>query len=149
MIQHLITLLARDLNKLKDEISKYPDDRSVWMIRGDIANSAGNLCLHLVGNLNHFIGAVLGRNGYVRDRDAEFSLKNVPRERLMADIDQTIGVVTTTLSSMSETDLNEPFPVEVRGRVESTGFMLIHFLAHFNYHLGQVNYHRRLIAPEK
>jgi uncharacterized damage-inducible protein DinB len=146
MIQDLTALFTRDLNKLRDEISKYPDEPSIWAVRGGITNSAGNLCLHLVGNLNHFIGAVLGGNGYVRDRDAEFSLKNIPRERLVADIDRTAGVVTAALSSMTDADLNKPFPVEVLGRTESTAFMLIHFLAHFNYHLGQVNYHRRLTA---
>lgn len=149
MIQHLIELLTRDLNKLRDEISKYPDEPSIWIVRGDIVNSAGNLCLHLVGNLNHFIGAVLGRNGYVRNRDAEFASRNVPRDRLLADIDRTIGVVQTTLSSMNDAELGKPFPVEVLGRAETTGFMLLHFLAHFNYHLGQVNYHRRLAGAER
>ncbi len=99
MIQNLTTLFTRDLNKLRDEISKCPDEQSIWAVRGEIANSAGNLCLHLVGNLNHFIGAVLGGNGYVRDRDAEFSLKNIPCERPLADIDRTAGVVTAARSS--------------------------------------------------
>ena len=78
MIETLSQLFLRDLDKLKTEITSFKDEKKIWEISGDIKNSAGNLCLHLCGNLQHFIGAVLGNSGYVRNRDAEFSRKNVP-----------------------------------------------------------------------
>ncbi len=78
MIETLSQLFLRDLEKLKTEISSFKDEKKIWEISGEIKNSAGNLCLHLCGNLQHFIGAVLGNSGYIRNRDAEFSRKNVP-----------------------------------------------------------------------
>ena len=78
MINTLLQLFQRDLEKLKTEISSYKDEKKIWVISGEVKNSAGNLCLHLCGNLQHFIGAVLGNSGYVRNRDAEFTRKNVP-----------------------------------------------------------------------
>ena len=69
----LAKLYERDLNKLKDEIAAYRGDADLWVAAQGTANSAGNLCQHLTGNLKHFIGAILGESDYVRDRDAEFS----------------------------------------------------------------------------
>ena len=57
-------LLQRDLEKLKTEISSFKDEKKIWEISGEVKNSAGNLCLHLCGNLQHFIGAALGNSGY-------------------------------------------------------------------------------------
>ena len=64
----------------------YKNEEDVWKIKEGISNSAGNLTLHLLGNLNHFIGATLGNTGYVRERDKEFSLKNIPRIQLVEDL---------------------------------------------------------------
>jgi uncharacterized damage-inducible protein DinB len=142
----LIELFERDLRKLQDEIRLYPDEAALWTVRDDISNSAGNLCLHLIGNLNHFVGAVLGQTGYVRQRDAEFSTKNVARDVLLEELEQTVEVVTTTLEKLPETLLEGEFPVEKHGQKVSIIYMLLHLLTHLNYHLGQVNYHRRLLA---
>ena len=79
----LVEIFIRDLDKLEQEINAYSDESRLWVIKSEIKNSAGNLCLHLTGNLQHFIGAVLGKTGYVRNRDAEFSDKNIPRSRLV------------------------------------------------------------------
>ena len=78
MTESLKSLYNRDLNKLKFEIESYKDERSIWAVDKTISNSAGNLCLHLVGNLNAYIGAELGKTSYVRNRDLEFSLKDIP-----------------------------------------------------------------------
>ena len=94
MINQLINIFSRDLNKLKEEISLYKDENSLWIVKGDISNSAENLCLHLIGNLNHFIGATLGNSGYVRTRELEFSSKNCSREEMLKSVDQTIEIVT-------------------------------------------------------
>lgn len=141
----LVEIFSRDILKLRDEINNYKDEKALWATAGNISNSAGNLCLHLVGNLNHFIGAVLGNSGYVRQRDDEFSLKNIPRNELIFKIEKTRDVVVSTLTALSEEDLELDFPEKKHDKIPTTNFMLLHLLAHLNYHLGQVNYHRRLI----
>lgn len=141
----LLQIFERDLNKLKDEISFYKDEKSLWINKNEISNSAGNLCLHLLGNLNHFIGTALGKTGYVRNRENEFAAKNISREELVIEIEKTILVVTKTLNNLSSEDFEKDFPVQKHGEIVKTDFMLLHLLTHFNYHLGQINYHRRLI----
>ena len=143
--QSLLALFTRDLNKLKEELSLYSDEAMIWKTESHIANSAGNLTLHLLGNLNHFIGATLGNTDYIRDRDAEFSEKNIPRHTLINDIDSTIGVLIDVLGSLSNEDLEKEFPLHIRDKKDSTGNTLIHLFGHLAYHLGQINYHRRLL----
>jgi len=141
----LIQLFQRDLEKLKTEITSYKDEKKIWEVSGEIKNSAGNLCLHICGNLQHFIGAVLGNSGYARDRDSEFSRKNVPVEEMQKDIDETIVIIKKTLMELDESKLEEPYPINVFGNEMTTGFFLAHLTTHLNYHLGQINYHRRLL----
>lgn len=145
MIEILSQIFIRDLEKLKTEISSFKDEKNVWNISGDIKNSAGNLCLHLCGNLQHFVGAVLGNSGYARNRDAEFTKKNVPVKELIAEIDLTIKVVKQTIESLPETKLNDIYPSNIFGEGTTIRMFLIHLIAHLNYHLGQINYHRRLL----
>ena len=145
MLTAVSELFERDLNKLITEIESYKDESDMWKIEGNISNSAGNLVLHLVGNLKHFIGAILGHTGYVREREKEFSEKNVPKMNLVDELKETIGVVKNTLMHLSEDELKNDFPVEIGGKISSTAHILIHLLSHLNYHLGQVNYHRRLL----
>jgi uncharacterized damage-inducible protein DinB len=141
----LIELFERDLQKLKTEIDLYKDEDNLWVVKEGISNSAGNLCLHLIGNLNHFIGATLGNTGYVRHRDDEFSLKNIPRQDLVMNIENCILIVKTTLLKLTDDDLVKDFPLEKHGTIVSTTNMLMHLYGHLTYHLGQINYHRRLL----
>ena len=145
MIEILIQLFQRDLEKLKTEITSYKDEKKIWEVSGEIKNSGGNLCLHICGNLQHFIGTMLGNSGYVRDRDSEFSRKNVPVEEMQKDIDETIVIIKKTLMELDESKLEEPYPINVFGNEMTTGFFLAHLTTHLNYHLGQINYHRRLL----
>ena len=140
----LIQIFERDLLQLKKEIESYADENKLWMMKEGITNTAGNLCLHLIGNLNHFISATLGNSGYARNRDNEFSLKNIPRKELLDDIDKTIASVKISLRNLSEKDFEKIFPLEKHGKTVTTDFMMLHLVSHFNYHLGQINYHRRL-----
>ena len=142
----LLELFARDLGNLENEISLYPTDESLWIVAGGISNSGGNLALHLCGNLNHFIGAQLGHTGYVRERDKEFSQKGLSKETLIQQIKATQSAVSQTLGQLTGADLEQTFPLEVLGKRWQTGAFLTHLFAHLNYHLGQVNYHRRLVA---
>lgn len=146
LTETLTQLFERDLKRLANEISLYKDESHIWTVQKDISNSAGNLCLHLLGNLNHFIGATLGHTGYVRHRDDEFSLKNIPRQDLLLNISNCLLIVTETLQKLPEEDLAADFPIEVFGKKDSTAYMLVHLATHLSYHLGQINYHRRLIG---
>jgi uncharacterized damage-inducible protein DinB len=143
--QDLIYFFERDLLKWKEEISLYEQEADLWAVRGDIANSTGNLTLHLVGNLNHFIGATLGHTGYVRQRDDEFALKNISRSTLLIMLDDTRTMVVQTLQNLSADDIEKDFPLEKHGKTVRTTHMLLHLMAHLSYHLGQINYHRRMI----
>jgi len=146
MINSLTELFIRDLTKLKDEINAYADESKLWITAKEINNSAGTLCLHLVGNLKHFLGATLGNTGFVRDRDAEFTQKDVPRAELVKGIDEAIAAVKTTLDLLDEQNLAKPYPIDFYKKQGSTAFYLLHFSSHLNYHLGQINYHRRLLS---
>ncbi|AQW94944.1 DUF1572 domain-containing protein [Elizabethkingia anophelis] len=145
MIETLQILFKRDLLKLKTEIKSYQSEENIWKISQHISNSAGNLCLHLIGNLNHFIGAITGKTGYIRNRESEFSLKDVPRTQLTEMIDNTILVIENTLNNLDEDDLKKEYPLVVFEDKMSTEFFFIHLTAHLSYHLGQINYHRRLL----
>jgi uncharacterized damage-inducible protein DinB len=145
LVETVTTLLTRDLNKLKSEIEAYRQEDKIWIIDRDIANSAGNLCLHLIGNLNTYIGAVLGHTGYIRHRDLEFSLKGIERAQLIKRIDETIQVVISSLRQLDEKKLEEEYPLLVFDQKSSIEYMLVHLATHLTYHLGQINYHRRLL----
>jgi uncharacterized damage-inducible protein DinB len=142
-------IFERELNKLIEEIKLYPDEASVWMISEGIKNSGGSLCLHICGNLQHFIGNVLGNSGYVRNRDREFSI-TVPSTELIEEVQKTIQVVNSTLQTTHEINLEEEytaFPAHLLGKEKLTkGFFLMHLISHMDYHLGQINYHRRMIS---
>ena len=145
LIETLKSLFDRDLKKLKHEIESYQNEKVIWHIEKQIANSAGNLCLHLVGNLNAFIGVQLGNTNYVRHRDLEFSLKDIPRAELIKKVEETIVVVATSLDKVTAEQLAEEYPILVFEKKTSTEFYLVHLAAHLSYHLGQINYHRRLL----
>ncbi|TJY34088.1 DinB family protein [Pontimicrobium aquaticum] len=145
LIDIVIKIFERDLNKLKEEIAAYKDESNLWIIDKAVSNCPGNLCLHLVGNLNHFIGAELGGTGYIRQRDLEFSLKDVPREELLRQVDETMDIVENTLKKLTPQDLQKEYRRRVFEDHMTTGYFLVHLTSHLAYHLGQINYHRRLL----
>jgi len=149
VIESLKILFNRDLNKLKFEIESYEFEKQIWVIDKNISNSAGNLCLHLIGNLNTYIGAEIGKTGYVRNRPLEFSLKDIPKAELISKIEDTIEVINKSLDSLTEKDLEQIYPQIVFEKEMTTGFFLIHLSAHLAYHLGQINYHRRFLDVNK
>ena len=145
VIDTLQKIFKRDLEKLKQEINLYRDEKKLWVIDKNIANSAGNLCLHLVGNLNTYIGAEIGKTGYIRNRDLEFSQKDISQQQLIKMVEDTILVVEDGFNKLKEDDLEKEYPLLVFKEKTSTEFFLIHLAVHLDYHLGQVNYHRRLL----
>lgn len=145
LIETLKSLFQRDLNRLKEEISLYKKEENIWHIEKNIANSAGNLCLHLIGNLQTYIGAEIGKTGYIRDRPAEFSLKDISRVVLLDQINDTMEVVARSLDLLSEDELQGIYPILVFEEKTTTQYLLVHLTTHLTYHLGQINYHRRLL----
>jgi uncharacterized damage-inducible protein DinB len=145
LTKHLVALYERDLNKLKQEIQSYESEDKLWIVSGNINNSSGNLCLHLIGNLRHFIGTILGKTDFVRNREAEFSSKNIPQSQLIKDIESTIVLIKEVLPQLTEEQLDQEYPIQVFGYPMPTSYFLIHLAMHLDYHLGQINYHRRLL----
>lgn len=141
----LVALFRRDITQLKHELALYSNEANIWKVNGTVLNSAGNLTLHLIGNLNTYIGAEIGKTGYVRNRPLEFSDKNIPREVLFQKIDDTLSVIENAIYSITESDYQKEYPLLVFDKMTTTEFFLVHLTTHLAYHLGQINYHRRLI----
>lgn len=146
MTSSISKVMNRHLAQLKIELDSYQTESDLWLKSGEIPNSAGNLCLHICGNLQYFIGSNLGNTGYIRHRDAEFNLTNVPRNEMQDLIDRTIEVVTSTLMNLDKLKLQKDYPVKVFGEPMTTEYFLVHLTAHLSYHLGQINYHRRILS---
>jgi len=139
-------LFGRELATVRDQLLAYPDTASIWALPAGLPNSAGTLALHIAGNLRFFIGAMLGGGGYVRDRDAEFSLRGIDRDELVKQIEAAADEVTRALATLDDSELEKPFPVEVAGVRLPTGRFVGHLAVHLGYHLGQMDYHRRIVT---
>ena len=138
--------LQRELRTLRLELEAYPDEQLLWELPPGCPNSAGTLALHLAGNLRHYVGALLGGNGYIRNRDEEFAARDIPREVLLAQIAEAEAAVASTLPRLSEAQMAEPFPEPIREHHLQTGELLVQLAVHLAYHLGQISYHRRLVT---
>lgn len=136
---------VKQVDALINEVKAYGNENDLWIVKQHISNSAGTLVLHLTGNLNHFIGAQLGHTGYVRQRNKEFSDRDVPAATMIAGLEKAKQMLMTTFDRLSNEDLDKIFPVDNFGVGKKVYEVLPHLLAHLNYHLGQINYHRRLI----
>lgn len=144
-IETIITLYERDLNKVITEIDLYKKEDNLWAVAEGISNSTGNLALHLIGNLNTFIGQGIGKFHYVRDRELEFSQKNVPRVELIENLKKTIKTLKDSLDVLTDIELLDQYPISKFDEAVTNEYLLIHLLNHLSYHLGQINYHRRLL----
>jgi len=146
MLDDVRKLLVRELRALGREVELFPDDDGLWRTPPGLTNSAGNLVLHVCGNLKHFVGAVLGRTGYVRDREHEFAARVGTRAELVREVEETVGVVSGVLERLSAEVLDAPYP-EAHGGVQLSGrLFLLHVCSHAALHLGQVGYVRRVVT---
>ena len=145
LIETLRQLFTRDLNRLQQEIGLYEEEERIWHVEASIANSAGNLALHLVGNLKTYVGEQLGGVPYARDRAQEFALKGLSRPELLRQISETRTVVDQALAALPASALPAEYPLLVFESKMTTEYFLVHLATHLAYHLGQVNYHRRLL----
>lgn len=142
-------VLVRDLRAVSREVESYPDDESLWKVVPGIGNSGGNLALHVAGNLQHFVGAQLGESGYVRDREAEFSPEPRPRAFVLAELENAERSVADTLSSMPDSKGAEQYPAVFAEYHLSIAQFMVHLATHLAFHLGQIDYHRRILTAEK
>ncbi|HET8963143.1 MAG TPA: DUF1572 family protein [Chitinophagales bacterium] len=140
------TILSQGIDKIISELNQYENEMDIWEIDGEIKNSAGNLAIHLSGSINYFIGAVMAKNGYVRNRDAEFSEKNISREKMISELNTTKTMMEEFISQQDADFYNAIFPLQTFGENRSNHYALMIMAVHLNYHLGQINYHRRLIG---
>jgi len=142
-------LYDRELERLHEEVAAYPDDESLWRVSGTIVNPAGTLALHLAGCLNHYVGGLLGGSGYKRNREAEFSTRDVPKSDILRGIRSARSAVADALAKIGDFHLREEMRgVPERFEGETVSWMLIHLLGHLEYHMGQLNYHRRILVEE-
>ena len=141
-------MLVRELRAFQREIEAYPDDASIWKPIPGVPNVGGTLALHVAGNIQHFVGAILGKDGFVRDRDAEFARRDVPRAELIAGLNAAIAAVERTLPRVSAQTLEAAYPEPIaKRRVRASDFAL-HLAVHLAYHLGQLDYHRRAVTGD-
>ena len=148
MKEWIATVMTSELKALRREVESYPSDAKLWESAPGITNPGGNLVLHLAGNIQYFVGGVLGGSGYKRYRDAEFGSRDIPRADLLREIDAALAAVQAGLARVSDDDLKKPFPEAIGGMTPTTGAWLAHLAVHLGYHLGQVDYHRRIISRE-
>jgi len=141
-------VLLRDLRCLRRQVEAYADERDLWKTPPGVSNSAGNLALHLAGNIQHFIGTTLGGSGYKRDRDAEFAGRNVPRAELLRAIDAALAAVEETMPRVTDEQMDQPAGIRMGDATFTTGDFVMHLVSHFGYHLGQIDYHRRMVTGE-
>ncbi len=145
---YIMRALLRDLGALEREVMAYPDDESLWRVVPGIANSGGNLALHLAGNIRQNVGANLGNTGFVRDRDGEFSAHGVSRTAVAAQVADAMAQVSRTLTTFDPARLDSEYPVRLYERAFRTDALLLHIVTHLAYHLGQVDYHRRMVTGD-
>ena len=149
MLAHeLAALYTRDLTRLVQEISAFPDTATLWQTRAGITNSAGNLALHLDGNLREFIGRLLGKHDFTRDRPREFSDSGIEQRDLVARLSAVRDESPLVVANLSAEELDAVYPQPHGGVTLSTRQMLIHLDGHLSYHLGQIDYLRRVLTGE-
>ena len=141
----LANFYERDLRKLVEEVNAFKNEEDLWKIQGSVKNSCGNLVSHIIGGLNHYFGATLAHTGYVRNRDLEFSIKGTARKELVAQLEALIPMIKNTLEALTPEQMEAGFPVVFDGARNSNTYVLTQLLIHLNYHLGQVNYLRRIL----
>jgi uncharacterized damage-inducible protein DinB len=142
----LAAVFRRDLTKVVQQLQAFPDGPVLWQLAPGVTNSAGNLALHLEGNLREFIGRQLGAVAYQRRREQEFASKGVRANELITRLEDVAELIPRVVASLSDEALAAPYPSQIVGGYASTQQFLLHLLGHLNYHLGQIDYLRRFLT---
>ena len=147
-------VVGRELGRLEELIESYQDSNDLWRVDGEAKNPPGTLALHLAGALEHYVGAVLGGTGYIRDREAEFGDRKVPKEEILRRIASAKRSAVSTLEKLDDDTLRQTYPAstgagETGGIGEvTTRHLLVHLTWHLGWHLGQIHYHKRLLSEQ-
>lgn len=146
-INELKELYDRDLERLESELTLIAGD-NLWETVPGVVNSVGILTQHIVGNLNHFVGTALGNTDYIRNRDREFTQTGITSDKLISDVNDTSDMINRVLGNLEEGELANPYPMDIPMDYSIYKFLL-HLYGHLNYHLGQVNYLRRILSENE
>ena len=146
MQTELAALYRRDLTRVVQQLQAFPEGPALWQLAPGVTNSAGNLVLHLEGNLREFIGRLLGDTPYQRRREQEFAAKNVSAAELIERMEGVVELIPRVVASLSDEVLAAPYPSQVVGGYASTQQFVLALLAHLSYHLGQIDYLRRFLT---
>ncbi len=131
--------LLKELRQLVDPLT----EAQFWRKPVEPGNSAGHLVLHLTGNLSHFVGAQLGKTGYVREREREFSETQVPpKDVALSRLDDVVALFRRIVEGLTPEQFAAPHPTERLGLVLPG---LLHLVTHFALHRGQMSYIVRLV----
>jgi len=141
----LATFYERDIRKLIEEVNLFGNEDNLWRTYGSVKNTSGNLVLHIIGGLNYLVGTQLAQTGYVRNREQEFTSKGVKRENLVGGLEELIPMINKTLNAFTQEDMEAEYPLIFDDMKVSNSYVLLQLLLHLNYHLGQVNYLRRML----
>jgi hypothetical protein len=146
MMNGLADLFRRDLTRLAQELRAFPDEATLWATLTGVTNSAGNLTLHLEGNLRHYIGHQLGGVPYRRRRDLEFGGPSIPASELVERVEGLQPFIPEIVAGLTQAQLDAIFPESLWGGERVTSQFLFHLYGHLNYHLGQIGYLRRILT---
>jgi hypothetical protein len=146
LAKNLALLFRRDLSRLIHQIDAFPDDETLWRKLPGITNSAGNLVLHLEGNLREYIGRQIGWLPYQRNRPIEFNATGLPKEELTARVIELQDAIPAVISTLSSEQLQREYPEQVLEIPLATQEFLIHLYGHLNWHLGELDYLRRALS---
>ncbi len=144
----LAALFARDLERLAQELRAFPDTVALWRTAPGVSNAAGTLALHLEGNLREYVGHQLGGIAYVRDRQLEFSAREVSQAELVRRIEAVRDTIPPVIAALAPVTLDAPYPEPYNGTPLSAGKFLLHLYGHLSYHLGQIDYLRRVVSGD-
>jgi len=140
----IAALYSRDIQRLIQELRAFPDTASLWQTAPGVANAAGTLALHLEGNLREFIGRQMGKIAFTRDRPLEFSARGVEQAELIARLEAVHASIPAVIATLSDADLAGTHAEPYMDKSVTRHWFLVHLLGHLNYHLGQVDYLRRV-----
>lgn len=138
--------MVRELEGFVREVEACPDDEVLWAVSPGVTNSVGTLALHVSGNLQDFVGRVLGGSSYVRNREYEFSHRGSTRAEVVAELRRAGDAVSTALAELDPSRLEAEYPMPVGGHTVNTAAFLAHLGAHIALHLGQAGYLRRFVT---
>jgi len=122
-------------------------DGQIWARGNENENAAGNLVLHLVGNVRQWIIHALGGQPDVRVRDHEFSATGeYSAEELVSRLRSTVAEATAVISGLSSEQLIRNYTVQNR---TGPGLeMILHVVEHFGQHTGQIIFITKALTGE-